>query len=308
MTQTPQNTNVVRYQPNQPVGSVPTLKSLLGQMSDSLRQVLPRHVTPERVAKLMLVAANRNPKILECTGTSVMETVGRAAELGLDLSGTLGECYPVPYWTKAGMVCQLIIGYRGLAKLARQSGEIARMEAEVVSSHDRFVYRKGAKFALEFEPALADRGEPIGAYSLVEFKDGSIQSEFMAVADINVIRDRSKSSHDRQGNLCGPWASDWGEMARKTVFRRLAKWLPLSAEKFVEAVEHDNDDFPDVREVTVQPGDPTAGNRRLLDKLTAPAPATEQEQAAEPESEPAPEPGSFESDEPVVTTTTETKE
>jgi recombination protein RecT len=62
--------------------------------------MLPKHITPERLFKTLLVAANRNPDILKCTQASVLETINRAAELGLDLSGTLGEAYPVPFNNK----------------------------------------------------------------------------------------------------------------------------------------------------------------------------------------------------------------
>ena len=239
---------VVTYQPLAPVGSAGDLKALLDTQKASLAQALPKHVTPERIIKTLLVAANRTPDLLQCTQASVLETISRAGELGLDLSGTLGEAYPVPFnnrvkgqWYKQ---CQLIIGYRGLAKLARQSGEIKRIEAEVVYEQDKFTYKKGVTFVLDFEPCIkGDRGEPIGAYALVEFKDGGIQAEFMPVSDIEKIRMRSKSGADDNGNPIGAWKSDWSEMAKKTVFRRLAKWMPLSAEKFNAALETDADDF-----------------------------------------------------------------
>src|SRR5690606_27429219 len=119
-------------------------------------------------------------------------------------------------WVKQ---CQLVIGYRGLAKLARQSGEIKRIEAEVVYEKDKFVYRKGSTFELDYYPCLeADRGAAVGAYALVQFKDGGIQAEFMPVSEIEKIRARSKAAWDRNGNPVGPWKDDWAEMARKTVF------------------------------------------------------------------------------------------
>lgn len=274
----------VRYEPTAAIGSAKNLKSLFDQQRDSLAAIMPKHVTPDRLLKTLLVACNRNPDLFQCTQMSVFETISRAGELGLDLSGTLGEAYAVPFnnrikidgqdvWVKQ---CQLIIGYRGLAKLARQSGEIKRIEAEVVYTNDDFKYRKGTSFALDFAPCLTGpRGEPIGAYALTEFKDGGLQAEFMAVADIEAIRKRSKSGCAKDGSATGPWKSDWSEMAKKTVFRRLAKWLPLSADKasaFHTAVETDNEDYgPEVLEVEklTEGNDGTTRSQRLLDKIKA---------------------------------------
>lgn len=273
---------IVRFEPNKPIQSGQNLKSLLISQKDSLAQALPRHVTPERIIKTMLVAANRVPDLLQCTQASILETINRAAELGLDLSGTLGEAYPVPFNNKVGdrwvKQCQLVIGYRGLAKLARQSGEIKRIEAEVVYEKDKFVYRKGSTFELDYYPCLeSDRGAAVGAYALVQFKDGGIQAEFMPVSEIEKIRARSKAAWDRNGNPVGPWKDDWAEMARKTVFRRLAKWLPLSAEKWQEAIEHDNQQF-DVEQFIASTPTPAPS---LTAELMDPEPPVEQEAPAD---------------------------
>jgi len=242
---------MVKYQPLAPIGDAGTLKALLEQMKNSIAQALPKHVTPDRIIKTMLVAANRTPDLLACTQASIVETISRAAELGLDLSGTLGEAYPVPFNNRVGdnwiKQCQLIIGYRGLAKLARQSGDVSYIEAEVVCENDQFDFEKGMNAKCSWKPPLkGERGEPIGAYALVKLKDGGVQFDFMTTDDIDKIRRRSKSGSGSDGKAIGAWKSDWGEMAKKTVFRRLAKWLPLSAEKselLMLAMDHDNEDY-----------------------------------------------------------------
>jgi hypothetical protein len=48
----------------------------------------------------------------------------------------------------------------------------------------------------------------------------------MDIAAIERVRKVSRAS----GSSSGPWVQWWDEMARKTVFRRLSKWLPLDAE------------------------------------------------------------------------------
>jgi len=269
---------MVKYQPLAPVGDAGTLKALLEQMKGSISQALPKHVTPDRIIKTMLVAANRTPDLLSCTQASIIETISRAAELGLDLSGTLGEAYPVPFNNRVGdnwiKQCQLIIGYRGLAKLARQSGDVSYIEAEVVCENDQFDFEKGMNAKCSWKPPLkGERGEPIGAYSLVKLKDGGVQFDFMTTDDIDKIRRRSKSGSDRNGNAIGAWKSDWSAMAKKTVFRRLAKWLPLSAEKselLMQAMEQDSMDYgSDIISVHRVDDESTSRIKRLADRLGA---------------------------------------
>jgi recombination protein RecT len=267
-----------RYQPLAPIGTAAALSSLLETQKDKLAQVLPRHVTPERLLKTLLVAANRTPDLLQCTQSSILETINRAAELGLDLSGTLGEAYPVPFnnkvrgpsgeqWVKQ---CQLIIGYRGFAKLARQTGEIKRIEADVVHERDEFDMRKGSDARCTFAPYLkGDRGQVIGAFAYVLFTDGGEQFDFMPVCDIEKVRQRSKSGSDKSGNAIGAWKSDWSEMAKKTVFRRVAKWLPLSTEKFTRAMEVDSEEhFTDVVEASTAAGAAARGVASLAARVT----------------------------------------
>src|SRR5579864_7308673 len=239
---------VFKYEANAPIGSSGTLKTLLEQSMSSLAQVLPRHITPEHLLKTALVAANRNPELLKCTQASIVESLYKAAELGLSVSGSLGEGFIIPFNNKVTnkstgketwiIQAQFVPGYPGLTKLARQSGEVKRIEAEVVYSNDKFLYKKGKTPVLDFEPLLTgDRGKMLGAYALAELSDGDIQTDWMTVEDIEKVRQRSKAKN-------GPaWSFSFGEMSRKTVFRRLAKWLPLSSEKFSKAIELSDQEF-----------------------------------------------------------------
>lgn len=283
---------VVKYEPTAPARSAGNLKTLLEANSAALTALLPKHVTPERLIKTMLVAANRNPSLLLCTQASIFETISRAAELGLDLSGTLGEAYPVPYKKKNGdryeMQCQLIPGYRGLAKLARQSGDVSRLEAEAVYSGDHFVYEKGSNFRLEFRQAMSGpRGDLLGFYAYCKFKDGGEQADFMTVDEVHKVRKLSKSGDK------GPWVDHFEEMGKKTVFRRLAKWLPLSSEKFSQALDLDSEDYDLGNAVNVTKNvTPNVASRIALEAATSgeaapePEPEDAEEVPAEPEDAP----------------------
>ena len=227
----------VQYKPVRTTGN---LKALLQVMQSRVRDILPQHVTPEKMMKLALMAFNRQPKLYECTGASIVESILRSAELGLDCSGSLGESYLVPYYNsrEKRLECQLIVGYKGLAKLARQSGEISRIEAEVVYANDHFVYQKGSDFKVEFRPLLrGERGEKLGAYALAEFKEGGYQAVFMSVDDLEKVRAMSQ-----MGNA-GPWKEHREEMDKKTAWRNLSKWTPLSSERYQRALELSDREF-----------------------------------------------------------------
>lgn len=194
---------------------------LLAQNKRAIESVLPKHLTPERMLRLALVAANQNPKILECTPTSVIQCLVTASSLGLDVSGSLGSAYLVPY----GKQCTLIVGYRGLLTLIRRSGEIRTIEAHCVYERDRFEYQLGLDPKLSHTPHMGeDRGECIAAYAIAWFKDGAYQVEVMSRHDLDKIRKGSRAANS------GPWVDHTDEMRRKTVTRRLAKWLPMSVD------------------------------------------------------------------------------
>jgi recombination protein RecT len=271
------------------------LASLMEGMKQSMADVLPRHITPERVMKMALVAASRQPKLFECTKESICKAVITASELGLDCSGTLGSGYLVPFYNNniRASEAQFIPGYRGLIDLARRSGQIKRIEAHVVFKQDEFDVSFGLDPKLDHKPYIgADRKESQAdiraVYAVAELSDGSKQCEVMTASQVEAIRRRSKAANN------GPWVTDYAEMARKTVVKRLCKYLPLSPE-LEKAIQLDNEVdgvFVDVTP-TAPSAEPPAGKKtdRLAKRLTtqpAEEPATpEPEQPTPPEPDPS---------------------
>lgn len=209
----------------------PTSKfqSLLDQMKPRMAAVLPRHLTAERMVKMALVAAHRQPKLLQCTQVSVAQSLMLAAQLGLDCGGALGSAYLVPYENRrAGTVeCQLIIGYRGMIDLARRSGQIESITARPVFKGDEFTIEFGSEDRLVHRPNLdaePDASRLTGVYVVAKFKGGGQHIEYMSRAEIERVRRGS-----RAGNS-GPWVEHFIEMAKKTAVRRAFKWLPMSTE------------------------------------------------------------------------------
>src|SRR4029077_20861501 len=104
----------------------------------------------------------------------------------------------------------------------------------VVYQSDTFRYILGDREEIIHEPHLGeDHGEPIAAYAIVRLTNGGVQREVMTAQEINEIRDRSKAYKAfAAGKIKStPWATDWAEMARKTVSKRIAKSLPRSIDR-----------------------------------------------------------------------------
>lgn len=206
-----------------------TIKDLFEKAKPSIAAVLPKHMTPDRLLKIALSATSRTPSLLACTPQSLLLAVMQGAELGLEVGGLLGEAYLVPFKDTA----QLIPGYKGLIKLARNSGELKTIEAHVVRARDTFEVEFGLENKLTHKPCLdGDPGDIVCVWAIARYKDGAYQVEVMTRAEIDAVRARSKAAND------GPWATDYAEMAKKTVLKRLLKTAPLSAE-LKRAVEHE---------------------------------------------------------------------
>lgn len=199
----------------------------LTKYQNEIRRALPRHMTPDRMARIALTELRRVPKLLECDPRSFFGAVIQSAQLGLEPGSGLGHSYLLPYRNnKTGKTeCQLIIGYRGMIDLARRSGNLVSITARVVHAKDEFEYSYGLDEKLHHVPSSeANPGDLLYAYAVAKLKDGGVQFEVMSKSEIDKIRARSKTSSS------GPWVTDYDAMARKTVIRRLWKYLPTSVE------------------------------------------------------------------------------
>ena len=200
-----------------------------------LAMALPKFFDTDRFLRSAISEFRLNPALQDCSVPSVLGFFMQAAMCGLEPSSVLGQCYPVPFNNrKTGQKeCQFIIGYRGMASIARRSGEVLSIDAHIVHDNDEFELVYGIEQSLHHKPCFdGDPGAVKGAYCVVRFRDGSYQFQFMPKREIDAHRARSKASGS------GPWVSDYEEMAKKTVFRSLFKWLPLSLEQ-ISAITKD---------------------------------------------------------------------
>lgn len=204
-------------------------KTEIDRRREMFDNALPAHVPVEKFKANLIAAVSMTPKLLECHRGSLFQAAMTAAQLGLMVDPVLGHAYMVPY----GNTVTMIPGYKGFIHLARQSGEIANLYAHEVYENDEFEMDLGTAKRLVHRPFLkGDRGKVIGVYAAWSYSkalDGhgnpATDFEFMTIADIEAIRQRSRSGNN------GPWKTDFIQMARKTVIRRAAKYLPLSVQR-----------------------------------------------------------------------------
>jgi recombination protein RecT len=218
---------------------------LLDERKSELAKILPKHLSIERLLKVATIAATTTPALLECEIASLVSAIGQCAQIGLEPNTILGHAYLVPFnakkknpktsevtWVKQ---VQVIIGFRGLIDLAKRSGEIRNIGAHEVRENDEFSFEYGLNPDLKHKiDVRKDRGAIVAFYAHAKLKDGSDVFEVMSKDEVDEIMVGTQSKGEY-----GPWKDNYPEMGRKTLIRRLAKYLPLSIE-FQTAVALDN--------------------------------------------------------------------
>jgi recombination protein RecT len=139
------------------------------------------------------------------------------------------------------VIC-LDISYIGLIDLAVASGSILWAQANIVREHDNFVvngFDKPPSHGHDPFAGAAARGAIKGAYVVVKTPDGEYLTHTMDIESIYAVRDRSESWAKKKA---GPWATDEGEMIKKTVVKQAQKYWPKTERsgRLDEAIHHLN--------------------------------------------------------------------
>jgi recombination protein RecT len=186
-----------------------------------LEMCLPKFMTKERQARILMTIVTKNPKLAECSRASLYSCMMDCSSLGLEPDGRMAHLIPF------GETCTLIVDYKGLVQLIMRSEQVDSIWAFNTYRNEKIKITYGTKPDIQHEPLTdgSDRGEYIGTYAVALLKGESTPKfEWMQKSEIEGIRSRSKTPNK------GPWVTDFGEMARKTTIRRIAKTLPLAYE------------------------------------------------------------------------------
>jgi recombination protein RecT len=234
------------------------------------------------LATTFALLARESDVLQKATPLSIVDAIKTAASMGLEPMTSDGAI--VVYGNKATFLPM----WQGYLKRIRNSGHVHEVDTQLVYEHDLFELRLGTDPQIDHVPAkivknddgevIADRGGYLGAYAWALMATGKYIIEFMSEDEINLIR-------DQYGNKKGPspWQNAWGEMARKTVLRRLAKRLPGEAVEKLLRVEAEVDRLQDEVKETK---DEMEGLRRLAYQAVSPTPTPQ----IAPEAPTAPEP------------------
>lgn len=197
-----------------------------------------------REMSFALQAISANNYLQKCTGDSLMAAVVNIANIGLTLNPAAKEAYLVP---RKGLAI-LQPSYIGLCKLITQTGKVTDIQANVVYEGDQFDLDLADSYRpVTHRPCLRkkDRGDFVGVYAIATLKEGSKHAEWMDVDGINAIRGMSESWKIEKLRRYSPWVNHYDEMARKTVVKRLYKYLPRgeNQDRIDDAIQLDNQEY-----------------------------------------------------------------
>lgn len=236
------------------IGERKSMQTYIKSMEGEIKKALPSVITPERFTRMVLSALSTNPKLAVCTPKSFLGAMMAAAQLGLEPNTPLGQAYLIPYKNKGIDEVQFQLGYKGLIDLAYRSGEVELVQAHVVYENDTFECEYGLEPKLVHKPADKDRGEPIKVYAMFKTKSGGYGFEVMSMDDVR--RHAEKYSQAYKTGF-SPWKSNFEEMAKKTVLKKVLKYAPLKSD-FVRGVVQDetiktelSEDMYEVNDTTV---------------------------------------------------------
>lgn len=233
-------TQAVATQPSNPIVA---LQSGVLKRQSEIAKALPGHVSADKFIRTAQTAIALTRNIEKASPSSLLAACTRAAADGLILDGR--EAALVVDYNGEVQYRPMM---RGLLKLAYNSGQISKVSVQVVCENDAFEYVLGDDERIVHTLNLrAPRGAPYAVYATATLKDGAVIREVMTTAQVNAIRDRSDAYRAfKAGKIKStPWSTDWEEMARKTVFRRLSKYLPSSSDRDLlhSAVERIDEDY-----------------------------------------------------------------
>ncbi|WP_265524903.1 recombinase RecT, partial [Providencia rustigianii] len=201
---------------------------------------------------------------------SVRSAVMNIAAIGISLNPAQKLAYLVPRDKK---IC-LDISYMGLMHIAQQSGAIKWCQSSIVRQNDNFQLTSIDTAPRHEYNAFAtqeQRGEIVGAYTVVKTEDGDYLTHTMAIADIYSIRDRSSAwkAWISKKAKC-PWVTDEEQMILKTVVKQAAKYWPRR-ERLDQAIDYVNTEAGegiDFKNEQSQARDVTPASEQQMDDIT----------------------------------------
>lgn len=221
-------------------------------ISNSFQKVEQRFIeltdkaTWEREKSYAIQLFRKSETLQKANIQSTLEALVNVANIGLTLNPALKLAYLVPRFSHRGVEICLEASYQGLVKLITDTKSAKNVYCHVVYDGDEFQETLGTSVEIKHVPKRQSN-KPILVYAVAVLYDGSKQIEVMTIDEVNDIRDKSESY---KAFISGKvkscvWNDFYNEMARKTVIRRLCKYLPKTDqwEKLANAIKLDEVDY-----------------------------------------------------------------
>jgi phage RecT family recombinase len=226
----------------------------LETISPKLEEAATRHLSPDRLIRVFLGIAARNPKIHQCSRASIVNALSQCSSTGLEPGGALKLVDLIPYWNSDNGCYELQFQprYGGFAELARRSGEVSRMNASPVYKWEMeqglFEYsHEPPTIRHDMDPAAPELKDKdiIGGYAVAELINGQRVQIWLSLQQIDKRRMKSGKPNSHF------WKDWYPEMVRKTLLRALLDGglVPRSTELAL-AMQHDADNFAPYEQTT----------------------------------------------------------
>jgi recombination protein RecT len=227
-------------------------KNEIKVIKDEFKAIKPRFVeltneeTFIKECSFAMQHFNKNEYLAKATMESKLESVMNVALIGLTLNPVLKLAYLVPRRKGQNIVCHLEPSYQGLVKLITDTGSATTVYSHLVYEGDDFQEVLGTSVEIIHKPKRKST-EIIMAYAVAILQDGTKQVDVMPRNELDEIRSMSESykAWEKNKNIPCIWNTHHGEMCRKTVIKRLCKYLPKTDkwEKVSEAINLTDQDF-----------------------------------------------------------------
>ena len=202
-----------------------TWESIVEQCKPDFNQIAVTHklVQWKAESQFAIQSLQKNKKLSECEPYTVRNAIINIAAVGLTLNPADGYAYLVPEYNKQTQQneCELRISFKGLMKVATDSGAIQWVKADVVKEHDTFETQGLSeppihKIHTPFDTEA--RGKTVGVYCTAKLYTGEYLTDIMSISEVNLVRKCAKFD--------AVWNTWPDEMAKKAVIKRASKQWP----------------------------------------------------------------------------------
>lgn len=211
----------------------------------------------------MLTAVNTNDRLKYCDPMSVINSAMLAASLDLPIEQNLGHAWMVPYKEKGVDKAQFQIGYKGLIQLALRSGQYKHINVDTVYNGE-IVKTNRMTGTIEITGEAINE-EAIGYYAYIETINGYSHTVYMTRDEMTAHAKRYSKSW---GYDKSPWTTNFDDMAKKTVIRRILTKYGILSVQMSRAMSVDETPMSqvDISDISPKIVDATAHDRKPQSK------------------------------------------